>query len=419
MFQGILLTQYNGAILGPIAKILGFILNAIFNFLNIIHLPNVGLAIIIFTIVIYIALLPLTIKQQKFSKLSARMNPEIKAIQEKYKNKKDQDSLQRQNEEMQSIYKKYGVSPTGSCVQLIIQMPILFALYRVIYNVPAYVTLVWDSLAGLAEEIVKTAGGTDFIASLQTASQFSRNSDLTTVNGVIDVLNRASSAEWDAINAQFPDLTLFDSARTLFNQYNNFLGLNISDSPWFIIKNAFESGQWLLILGAVMIPVLSAATQWLNYIFMPQPNQGDTDNPMAQSMKSMNVMMPLMSAFFCFTLPCGMGIYWISGAVVRSIEQVMINKYIDKMDIDKLIEKNQEKYQKKLEKEGITGKNISSVASVSTKKIADSNSKMSEKEREAAVEKARAFFETNAKPGGIAAKANLVKEYNEKNKGGN
>ena len=134
----IVLTEYGGKILGPIAKyILGPILNGIFSLLDLIKLPNVGVAIILFTIVIYLLLLPLTIKQQKFSKLQAKMQPELKAIQDKYKNKKDQDSQMAMNQETQAVYNKYGVSPMGSCVQLLIQMPILFALYRVIYSIPA------------------------------------------------------------------------------------------------------------------------------------------------------------------------------------------------------------------------------------------------------------------------------------------
>ena len=137
--SGILLTQYNGAILGPIAKVLGLLMEGIFNVLNIIGIPNIGLSIIIFTIVIYLLLMPLTFKQQKFSKLSAKMNPEIQAIQAKYKNKKDNDSMMAMNQETQAVYAKYGVSPSGSCVQLLIQMPILLALYKVIYAMPAYV----------------------------------------------------------------------------------------------------------------------------------------------------------------------------------------------------------------------------------------------------------------------------------------
>ncbi|MBQ0035878.1 MAG: YidC/Oxa1 family membrane protein insertase, partial [Firmicutes bacterium] len=115
--QYLVLTQYSGKILGPIAKyILGPILNGIFIFLD--WLPgknsaNVGVAIFLFTIVIYILLLPLTIKQQKYSKLQAKMQPEIQAIQNKYKNKKDQDSQMAMNQEIQAVYQSYGVSPSG------------------------------------------------------------------------------------------------------------------------------------------------------------------------------------------------------------------------------------------------------------------------------------------------------------------
>ena len=106
-----LLTQNSTFIIGPVAKILGLIMNAIFEFLNLIKIPNIGLAIIIFTIVIYLLLLPLTIKQQKFSKLSAKMSPEIQAIQNKYKDKKnDQAAMMAMNSETQAVYAKYGVS---------------------------------------------------------------------------------------------------------------------------------------------------------------------------------------------------------------------------------------------------------------------------------------------------------------------
>ena len=324
MIYGVMLTQDNGKILGPVAKLLGYVLNFIFNILNKIGIPNVGLAIIIFTIFIYIALLPLTIKQQKFSKLSAIMGPELNAVREKYKGKTDQISMQKQNEEMNLVYKKYGVSPTGSCVQLIIQMPILFALYRVINNIPAYVDVVREPLEKLAEQILNTAGGSDFIAGLTTATKYFSKLDFTLTNSIIDVLNRASTDEWDSIIAQFPNLTYFNEARADFVHYNLFLGLNISDSPSFIIKNAFANGEWLLVIGALMIPVLSAVTQWINFLFMPQSNAAGSDNAMAQSMKSMNLMMPIMSAVFCFSFPCGLGIYWIAGAVIRSIEQVII-----------------------------------------------------------------------------------------------
>ena len=151
----VILTQNDGVILGPIAKLLGIIMNGIFIMLDKIGIPNIGLAIILFTIVIYLILMPLTIRQQKFSKLSAKMNPEIQAIQAKYKGKKDNESMMRMNEETKAVYAKYGTSPTGSCLQLIIQMPILFALYRVIDNIPAYVTKVKEGFSPFVDEFIK------------------------------------------------------------------------------------------------------------------------------------------------------------------------------------------------------------------------------------------------------------------------
>lgn len=416
---GILLTQYDGSILGPIAKLLGIIMNGIFNFLDFIHIPNIGLSIILFTIVIYLLLMPLTIKQQKFSKLSAKMNPELQAIQNKYKNKKDNESVAKMNEEMQAVYKKYGVSPTGSCVQLLIQMPILFALYRVIDSMPAYVTKIKESLEPLANAIISASGGSEFMQTLESARYFAKR-DFTLSNTIVDVLNKASTAEWNMIGEKFPDIAnVVDTSRISFEKYNNFLGLNIANSPSYILKEAWADKAWLLIIGALLVPVLAALTQWLNTLFMPQPeNNNASDNPMASSMKTMNVMMPLMSAVFCFTLPAGMGLYWIAGAVVRSIQQIVINKHIDKMDIDKLVENNLKKENEKRAKRGLAPQTLSSNANISTKNVTNTNSAKSGKsqqEKDAAMKKATEYYNKNAKPGSIAAKANMVKQYNEKN----
>ena len=413
MAESIMLTQYNGAILGPIAKILGMLMNVIFNFLDAIGIPNIGLSIILFTVIIYLCLMPLTIKQQKFSKLSSIMNPELKVIQEKYKGKKDQDSMVAQNEEMQAVYKKYGVSPSGSCIQLVIQMPILFALYRVIYNIPAYVTKVKETLLPLAEQILNTAGAAEFVKTFSVTKQLNY-SDFSTTDGIIDILNRATSAEWASLAEKYPQSDVYASAYEQFKGYNNFLGLNISDSPWFIIRDSLSSGKYILIVGAILIPVLAAATQWINTLFMPQQqNSPDGENQVMQSMKMMNTTMPLISAFFCFTFPCGMGIYWISGAVIRSIQQVLINKYIDKMDLDALIEKNKEKYEKSQKKKGLTyGNQMRKTASPSAGSLSSS---LTDKEKEEKIAKAKEFYATHKREGSIASKAALVDKYNRKN----
>ena len=108
------------------------------------------------------------------------------------------------------------------------------------------------------------------------------------------------------------------------------------------------------MVGALLVPILAGLTQFLNVKLMPQAPQSSngsgTMDSMQASMKTMNLMMPIMSAFFCFTFPTGMGIYWIAGSVVRSIQQVLINKHIDKIDFDELVKKNMEKAAKKPEK---------------------------------------------------------------------
>ena len=426
--SGILLTQYDGAILGPIAKVLGLLMEGIFEVLNLIGIPNIGLSIIIFTIVIYLLLMPLTIKQQKFSKLSAKMNPEIQAIQAKYKNKKDNDSMMAQNQEIQAVYSKYGVSPTGSCLQLVIQMPVLFALYRVIYAMPAYVSRIKESFEPLVTKLVSENGAIEFIQGLSNSAMFSKQfSNEAFLSGnveyientLIDCLNRASTAEWASLADKFPSLST-DISMTLeqLNEYNNFLGLNMANSPSFTMKDAFATGNYLLVIGALLIPILSALTQWINTKLMPQASNSNSGNEtadaMAQSMKTMNVMMPLMSAFFCFTLPAGMGLYWIAGSVVRSIQQIVINRHIDKMDIDALIKKNEEKYKKKMEKIGVASSQLNNYASMNTKNVS-SKSSLTQAQKEEALKKANEYYSQNAKPGSIAAKANMVKEYNEKN----
>ena len=237
-------------------------------------------------------------------------------------------------------------------------------------------------------------------------------------NTFIDCLNRASTAEWTSLADKFPSLSSdINSTMTQLNEYNNFLGLNMANSPSFMMKDAFAAGSYLLVIAALLIPFLAALTQWINTKLMPQASSNtgnDTSDTMAQSMKTMNMMMPIMSAFFCFTLPAGMGLYWIAGSVVRSIQQIVINKHIDKMDIDEVIKKNEEKYKKKMEKSGVRGTNLNNYASMNTKNVS-SKSSMSQSEKDEALKKANEYYSKNAKPGSIAAKANMVKEYNEKN----
>ena len=227
-----------------------------------------------------------------------------------------------------------------------------------------------------------------------------------------------SSAGWDSLRESFPALTdSIDSTYGVVSHVNNFIGLNISDTPFQIIKAAFAGGSILMAVLALLIPVISYLTQVLNIKLMPTAATAGGDNDqMAQQMKMMNRTMPLFSLVMCFTVPVGLGIYWIASAVVRSIQQFFLNKHFDKIDLDDIIAKNQEKAKKKREKMGISENQISNAARMNTRQVTAS-SKSSVKttaEKELELEKANAL-KANAKPGSMAAKANLVREFNERN----
>lgn len=419
----IILTQYSGSILGPIARVLGWIMNGIYVFLaNVFGIENIGITIIVLTILIYMCMLPLTIKQQKFSKLQQKMQPEIKAIQEKYKGKRDQESQMAMNEETQALYARYGISPTGTCLPLLLQMPVFFALYRVIYNVPAYVSSVKSAFDGIVDGIIHTAGFQGimekFLESLNLTNQIRadfNHTDLSVVkNFIVDSIYKMPTTGWDSLRDAFPSLQdVIQSTEVQLNHMNTFLGLNISDSPVAIISSSFKEKSYLFVLLAFLIPLISYASQMLNIKLMPQA-ETDSDNPMARQMKMMNYTMPLISVGITFTVPVGLGIYWIFSSLTRGIQQYFVNKHIQNLDLDEVIAKNVEKRKKKLEKMGISENQIRSAAKISTKNNAQLSTTMSKAERDSKIEKAYAYRKT-ANPNSLTAKANLVKEFNERN----
>ena len=424
--KSVILTKYNGTFVGPFAVLLGFLMDAIFRILNYFGIPDVGLAIILFTLVVNICMLPLTYKQQKFSKLSSRMSPELQAVNKKYQGKRDNESMMKMQEETKAVYAKYGVSQTGSCLPLLIQMPILLGLYRVIYSMPAYVTQMKDTYLSLVTKLANMEGATEVLQGFKNASYFKnqfKSEELVLgseymQNTFIDVLNKASSAEWTSLAEKFPELS--NDINNVYEQilhYNNFFGLNIGDSPAYIMKSALSSGQYLLVLGAVLVPVLAAFTQWLNTQLVPQPNTKDMqDNPMMASMKTMNVTMAIFSAFMCLSFPAGMGIYWIAGAVIRGIIQVIINKHFDKMDIDALIEENKKKFEEKQKqimnssKTSVQTSTLQSKASKNTKGIGFDYSNYNYEAKEVVKDTSNKKKKNHdsAPSGSIAAKANKL-----------
>lgn len=408
-----------GFIIDPIAKLMGYIIDFIFRGLSSVGIVNLGLCIIIFTFIIKLVLLPMTIKQLKFSKMSAMVQPEVAKIQKKYKGKQDQASMMKQNEEIQALYDKYGISMTGGCLQLFIQLPILMALYQVIRNLPFYIPQLKVLYTQIAKPLMETKGYEKIITGIgETAKVNYKLADNPTLDQVIGYISQFKTASWTSLTEQLPALTdVVEKAGSKIVEMNNFVaGINIADSP------GFRFSVYLII------PVAAAFFQWLAMKTMS--GTSDDNNPAASMTKSMNLMMPIMSFVMCFSFPAGIGIYWAASALFQVIQQLAINKYMESMDMDALIAKNMEKASKKKKKPSLTQKmmekmgaeesqptgdgSISNAARTKTKNYSRNydNGKNADEISYSSVQQGK------PKPGSMAEKAGLVREYNERNKKG-
>lgn len=340
-----------------IVRAFGMIMNWIFEFLYHIGVTDVGVNIVIstilFTIIIYTLLLPFTIKQQKFSRISAIMNPEIQAIQNRYKGKSDQASMLKMQEETKLIYQKYGTSPTGGCLGSLIQLPFLFALWPVMRDIPKFVKAVDKDKVYKFMGIVVSGPGTE--------------------------------------------------------------AANTAATPSMLLK----SGQVWLIIVAIAIPVLAGFTQWLSIkISQSRTQNKDTnkkeENAALKQMNSMMNVMPLMSVFMCFSMQIVLGLYWIVSAVVRIVQQAIINKFLDKKPIDQLVEENMQKAAKKnAKKKEVDPSKMNRMAQMYTKKLEEIKAQAEEQEKTSNTNSG--VNQTSAKPGSLAAKANMVRDYNSRN----
>ncbi len=361
-----ILTKSGGTILGPLAWILGHIMNAIYNVFAAMNIHSIGWSIIFFTIFVRLMLFPTNLKTTRSSKIQEYIRPQMNKIQKKYKGKKDQESLIAQQTEIRELQSKYGIKMTSGCLTAIVQLPIFFALYRVIQNIPAYVDKVKALYNPIARAIYSAEGGVERLqafvsdesslkAYVKTAGKIATGSDAATssarssINRIIDILGKCSNNVFDKLQDTFKGsesvVTAIADNTSSISKANNFLGINLTEAPGYKLS-------WALI-----IPIMSFVFQFLSMKVMPAQSTGDPQQDASmKSMRTMTYIMPFFSFFICLSVPAGVGLYWAASAAIGLLITVLINAYYKKADMEAIMQKQMEKAEKKNAKRKAKGK---------------------------------------------------------------
>ena len=339
--------------MGIINNIFGAILSVIFDAVSLITpLGALAIAIIIFTLVARILLTPLQLSSQRTSRGMSKIQPELLKIQNKYKGRKDQESQMKQSQEMQALYKKYKINPFAGCLPLIIQFPLIMGLFNVLRTPANYITKLGEEYTNIANIVMtNVANYQDKLQSFQATIEATTRTkfDLTNTTQLGQYLSHLTTGQWNSfINSSGDASTqeLLTNALNLKHQYENFLGFNVVDSP-----SALMSTQWW----AILIPIVAGAS---TYIFtkLTMASNGQMQaaaadgqaNPGESMMKTMNIVMPIMTGAFAYTMPIGLALYWIAGNVIMLVQQKIVNKMLEKQDakIEAMLEKEREEARK-------------------------------------------------------------------------
>ena len=334
---------------------------------------NYGLAVILFALAVNLILTPFMAKSKKSMMRSTRLQPRIQELQRRH-----EGNPQKLNQEMQNLYREEGVNPMSGCLWSLIPFPILIALYSVIrqpitrmmFAAQDVVTTLQDYF--VAQGLYTIPAKTDAYVEIKLANLAHENWEavVTDLAGKIDGL----------LDVDF-----------------GFLGLNLGSQPqwnFFVSTDWSDVSVWLPALGLFLIPFISAALSWLSMKVSNAANP-QQDAQTQASMKTMNLMMPLMSIWICFVMPAAMGIYWIANSVFGMIRDFALTKVykrkLDKEDAERQAQRSareKELEEKRLETERLRAEGKTEKNANTSKKKIQANEKQKQDERKAALDKA-------------------------------
>lgn len=334
---------------------------------------NYGIAVILFALAVNLVLTPFMAKSKKSMMRSTRLQPRIQELQ-----KRHEGNPQKLNQEMQNLYREEGVNPMSGCLWSLIPFPILIALYSVIRQ-PI------TRMMFAAQDVVTTLQDYFVANGLYTVP--------AKADAYVEIkLANLAHEHWDAVTAD-----LAGKIDGLLNVDFGFLGLNLGAQPrwnFFVSTDWSDVSVWLPALGLFLIPFISAALSWLSMKIsnMSNPQQ---DAQTQASMKTMNLMMPLMSIWICFVMPAAMGIYWIANSVFGMVRDFILTKVykrkLDKEDAERQAMRSareKELEEKRLETERLRAEGKTEKNANTSKKKIQANEKQKQDERKAALDKA-------------------------------
>ena len=274
-----------------------------------------GWALVLFTVVIKLIMLPFQMKSKKSMMRMSRFQPMIKEIQTRYKN-----NQVKMNEELQRLYAEEGVNPMSGCLWSFLPFPILIALYSIIRQpITRFMMLTTTAMQGVIDAV--SAAGFDLAAIAMTAN-----------DGAVTVKDGLTQLQ------PYGQITLVKAAQELgvalpegwIHMDFSFLGMDLTTIPSDVIGQ-IGTGGWAVI-GVLLIPIVSGALSfWQSKVSMAgNPAAADPNDPTARSSRMVMWMMPIMSLWIGFTLPASLGVYWIANSVLMLVQEKVLNKYFKK-----------------------------------------------------------------------------------------
>lgn len=320
-----------GKIVGPVAEILGRFYNMLFELLHSgTNAGTLGLAIIIFTLVVKTILFPLMVKQQKSSFKMQMLQPELNKIRKKYEGKTDQMSQQRMAFEMQEFQKNNGISMMGGCLPMLVQLPILYALFYLFQNAYVYVDVIGQNYTDIANAIISIPKdlrmevfqpyAQAFVDEYKNIAIIKDGFDMNLSSDIVMLVNYLKADSWTSIVNALGDA---GSALTpLLTTKNNI-------ETFLTIPLVAKAG---LSFPGVIIPIVAGVSTYVQskIMMIMNPTQNDPNNPAASMTKSMLYVMPIMMGVFAVGMPAGLGLYWTISNIFGILQQVILQKHFKK-----------------------------------------------------------------------------------------